>query len=137
MIERTDNEGKSPFAYLVPEQYIALKTFRKSGAGISTPVWFAFDPNDDRKLYVTTDEQSGKVKRLRNNAHVQLAPCNTSGKVHGPEIDANAAVVAPADYARVNTILAKRFGILYQLFSIFSTIRRTPRTYLEITPPDA
>jgi PPOX class probable F420-dependent enzyme len=87
MIEKTNTENTSPFAYLVSEQFILLKTFRKSGATVATPVWFAFDPDDDRKLYVMTNEGTGKVKRMRNNPHVLLAPCDRRGKVHGPEIE--------------------------------------------------
>ncbi len=134
MIEKTAGEGNSPFAYLVPEKYISLKTFRKSGVAVATPVWFAFDPDDDRKLYLVTDGNAGKVKRVRNNPRVELAPCDRAGKVHGPEIEAIATIVPDADQARANAILAKRFGILYQLIGLMNSIRRSSRTWLEITP---
>lgn len=134
MIDKTTGAGTSPFAYLVSEKYISLKTFRKSGVAVATPVWFAFDPDDNRKLYMTTDENTGKVKRMRNNSRVQLAPCDRAGKVHGPEIEATIAFVPEADYARANAILAKRFGILYRLIGLISTIRRASGTYLQITP---
>lgn len=136
MIDKTTSESTSPFAYLASEKYISLKTFRKSGAAVATPVWFAFDPDDDKKLYLITDENTGKVKRLRNNPRVQLAPCDRAGKVHGPEIEATIAFVPEAERTRANAILAKRFGILYGLIGLVTTIRRAPRTWLEITPSD-
>ena len=50
--------------------YIVLETFRKSGEGVKTPVWVAAE---DGKLYVWTVDNSGKVKRIRNNGRVRLA----------------------------------------------------------------
>ena len=41
-------------------RYMRLATFRRSGAEVATPVWFAAA---DGRLYVFTAEQSGKVKR--------------------------------------------------------------------------
>ncbi|GAC1367999.1 MAG: PPOX class F420-dependent oxidoreductase [Ktedonobacteraceae bacterium] len=134
MIEKTTGEGSSPFAYLASEQYISLTTFRKSGAAIATPVWFAFDPDDDKKLYIVTEENTGKVKRLRNNSRVMLAPCDRAGKVHGAEIEARGGIVPEADRMRANAILAKRFGFLYRAIAFFSSLRRSTRTWLEITP---
>ena len=51
-----------PFAYLQGQQFILLKTFRKSGAEVATVVWFAAH---EGKLYITTTANAGKVKRLR------------------------------------------------------------------------
>ena len=136
MIDKSTSGGNSPFTYLVSEKYISLKTFRKSGVAVATPVWFAFDPDDDRKLYLVTDENTGKVKRLRNNPRVQLTPCDRAGKVHGTEIEATIAFVPEAQRSRANAILAKRFGLLYGLINLITTVRRAPRTWLEITPPN-
>jgi uncharacterized protein len=45
-------------------RYMSLATFRKNGAEVATPVWFA---EADLKLYVIATDDSGKVKRLRNS----------------------------------------------------------------------
>ncbi|GGL02309.1 PPOX class F420-dependent oxidoreductase [Salinibacterium xinjiangense] len=60
------------------ERFVSLTTFRRSGVGVSTPVWIA---RDGDSLVVTTPASSGKVKRLRNSSRVQLQPCNRMGKV--------------------------------------------------------
>lgn len=72
------------------QKYVSLTTFRKSGVGVVTPVWFA-ERGD--KLYVKTRIESGKSKRIRNNPSVRLAPCTIRGTVTGPEFHGIARVL--------------------------------------------
>ena len=58
------------FEAFAGHKYLNLETFKKSGEGVKTPVWFAPDPSvrldsRDAKLYVYTLGVSGKVKRMR------------------------------------------------------------------------
>jgi PPOX class probable F420-dependent enzyme len=64
-------------ADLGDEQYVLLTTYRRSGIGVPTPVWAA--RNGDA-LIVTTDVESGKVKRIRRSPQVTLQACNGFGK---------------------------------------------------------
>jgi PPOX class probable F420-dependent enzyme len=75
----------SPFESFVGRGYISLETFRKSGAGVRTPVWFAESGLDTPVplFYVYTIGDSGKAKRIRNNSRVRIAPCDMRGKVFG------------------------------------------------------
>ena len=41
-----------------------VATYRKSGAQVKTPIWFASDPQDPRRLWMYTNGKSGKVKRI-------------------------------------------------------------------------
>lgn len=74
------------------QKYICLTTFRKSGLGVNTPVWFA---ERDDKLYVKTRIESGKSKRIRNNPTVSVAPCTIRGKIIGPEFAGRARILRP------------------------------------------
>jgi uncharacterized protein len=74
------------------QKYLSLTTFRKNGAAVPTPVWFA---EDGGKIYVMTRSDSGKYKRIRNNSEVRLAPSTIRGKVTGPEFPAHAAILSP------------------------------------------
>ena len=65
-------------AALDRESYINLATFKRNGDAVNTPVWFAARSG---KLYVFTEADSWKVKRLRNDAHIRIAPCNVRGKL--------------------------------------------------------
>src|SRR5256885_16760927 len=75
------------------QKYISLTTFRKTGVGVATPVWFG---EEDGKLYVMTRSDMGKTKRIRNNPQVKVAPCTIRGKVTGPEFAASAHSAARA-----------------------------------------
>ena len=77
-------------AELDRHRYASLATFRRSGAEVATPVWFAAV---DGRLYVVSAGDSGKVKRIRNSARVRLAPCDARGGVRGPWQEATARIV--------------------------------------------
>jgi uncharacterized protein len=88
------------------QKYISLTTFRKSGAGIPTPVWFG---EDDGRLYVMTRSDMGKSKRIRNNSHVRVAPCTIRGKVTGPEFSATARILPPEEQARARQTINRKY----------------------------
>ena len=93
------------FAAVVRHKYIDLVTFRKSGVGVHTPVWFA---ESDGKLYVMTRSDSGKLKRVRNNPRVEIAPSSVRGRQLGPAIPAW-AIVAPDQVSARQAIRRKYF----------------------------
>jgi PPOX class probable F420-dependent enzyme len=76
------------------QNYVSLTTFRKSGQGVPTPVWFG---EDNDKLYVMTRSDMGKTKRIRNNSKVKVAPCTIRGKITGPEFNAAARILPAAE----------------------------------------
>jgi uncharacterized protein len=49
-------------------RYVSLATFRRSGAEVRTPAWFAAA---DGRLYVFTAGEPGKVKRLRHSSRAR------------------------------------------------------------------
>jgi PPOX class probable F420-dependent enzyme len=88
------------------QKYISLTTFRKSGVGVATPVWFG---EQDSKLYVMTRSDMGKTKRIRNNSQVRIAPCTIRGKVTGPEFAATARILPPEDHARARKTINRKY----------------------------
>ena len=58
--------------------YLSLKTFRKSGAPVATPVWFALTGHN--QLHVFSQKMLEKSKRIRNNAATEIAECDWRGK---------------------------------------------------------
>ena len=90
------------------QKYISLKTFRKSGAPVETPVWFG---EEDGKLYVMTRSDMGKTKRIRNSPKVQVAPCTIRGQVTGPEFPATARILPPVDFDRARKTLTKKYWL--------------------------
>ena len=88
------------------QKYISLTTFRKSGAGVATPVWFG---EEGGKLYVMTRDDMGKSKRIRNNPQVKVAPCTIRGKVKGPEFAATARILPPEEHARARQTINRKY----------------------------
>ena len=117
------------------ERYINLETFKKDGTGVKTPVWAA--PLDGR-LVIVTDGTSFKVKRLRNNGKVRVAPCDARGKVKGAWYDAQGRVIEdPAQKARAIAALRQKYGWQIRILDFFSWIGRRigRRAFLELTVP--
>ena len=86
-------------ALIQDQRYVSLTTFRKSGAGVPTPVWFG---EDNGKIYVMTRGDYGQDEaRCRNNPRLSVAPCSIRGKVKGPEFPATARMLPPEDHARM------------------------------------
>ncbi|HUU48642.1 MAG TPA: PPOX class F420-dependent oxidoreductase [Nitrosopumilaceae archaeon] len=75
---------------LESQKYISLETYKKNTQSVKTPVWFVID---SELLYVVTREQTGKVKRIKNNPSVKIAPCSFRGKSTGEWISGNASKV--------------------------------------------
>jgi len=88
------------------QKYISLTTFRKSGVGVPTPVWFG---EEGGKLYVMTRHDMGKAKRIRNNPQVKVAPCTIRGKVTGPEFVAVARILPPEEHARARQTINRKY----------------------------
>lgn len=68
---------------LSAEKYVLLTTFRKDGRAVSTPVWAV---RDGDALAVWTASDTGKVKRIRRDSRVTVAPCDVRGRPHGEAI---------------------------------------------------
>ncbi len=89
-------------------KYLSLETFRKSGLGVKTPVWFAQKPGQPI-FYVYSEADSGKVKRIRNNPKVRVAPCNMRGQLRGEWVDAQARICAGAEATEGQRSLRKKY----------------------------
>lgn len=112
------------------QQYLNLETFRKNGIGVKTPVWFV---EDGGTLFVRTDATSGKVKRIRNNRQVHIAPCKMDGTILGDWIEASALVVEDKEKDRkVDRMLGKKYGLMKTFFSLASSLQGRKYTILEI-----
>ena len=92
------------FDYLRGEKYIDLVTYRRSGAAIHTPLWFA---EQDGRLILMTNPASAKVKRIRNNPNVEVAPCTMRGRRTGPPVPGVATVAE--DQALARRLIRKKY----------------------------
>jgi PPOX class probable F420-dependent enzyme len=118
---------------LEPESYISLETFRRSGVGVQTPVWFAVL---DGKFYVVTDGTSGKVKRIRATKRGRVAACSVTGTVRGDWFDAAVRIVKERDLIdRAHAALNEKYGWQMWLLDTGSTLfgRIGRRAWIEVS----
>ncbi|HEX7433052.1 MAG TPA: PPOX class F420-dependent oxidoreductase [Anaerolineaceae bacterium] len=112
------------------QQYLNLETVRKNGVTIRTPVWFV---RDSETVYIRTMANSGKVKRIRNNGQVAIAPCKMDGVPLGDWFPAVAREVKDDDIAKkVDHLLNQKYGLMKTLFGLASKLQGRRNTILEV-----
>ena len=109
-------------ADLTQEKYVALTSFRRDGTPVRTAVWCA---GDDGHLLVWTAAGAGKVKRIRRDPHVTVAPSNASGAPKGDAVDAVAEIVD--DTSAIQELLTRKYGVMYKAVRGFNAMVRTAR----------
>lgn len=129
---------QSPLASLATAPFVALTTFRRTGAPVSTAVWVV---QDGDRLGVLTPAGTGKVKRLAHTPRVTLARCSRRGVVEsGAQTFSGAATVSqdPADVEHLRSLLRAKYGLEYRLFMAIEKLarrmRETPRVAVWIRP---
>ena len=104
------------------KKYISLVTFRNSGERVPTSVWFAKFGDSANTYGVITETNAGKVKRIRNNANIEVQVCDIKGRVPaGAKTYSGTAHLVIGDQAiAVRKAIAKRYGLTYRLFAIYN-----------------
>jgi uncharacterized protein len=108
------------FADVAKSEYILLTTFTKDGRPKPTAIWAA--PEGDG-LVVITQEESWKVKRIRNTARVTIARCDRSGNPKGEAVEAVARILDKSANGATYDAIGKRYGLLGKTFNLFSKLR--------------
>jgi uncharacterized protein len=97
----------SDLSQFADQQYLNLETYRKNGQAMRTPVWFV---QAGDVLYVHTVAGSGKVKRIRRNSQVRIAPCDRIGNVTGEWQAGEVRVLDVDGMQRANELLDQKYG---------------------------
>ena len=108
------------------QKYISLATFRKNGAAVYTPIWFA---EQNGRLYFMTSSKTGKYKRIRNNPRAKIAPCTVRGKITGPEFPATVRILSPEEFQKARQLINAKYWLARLPF-----LWRNTDACLEITP---
>jgi PPOX class probable F420-dependent enzyme len=94
-------------AQFVGAKYLNLESYRKNGTPVQTPLWFA---QEGDALYVYSLASTGKVKRIRRNAQVRVAPCVFRGQPTGEWVEATASIEDAEGAARGHRLLRQKYG---------------------------
>jgi uncharacterized protein len=97
---------------LSTSSYVLVTTFRRDGTPVPTPVWVG---RDGENVLVWTSADAGKVKRIRNNPVVELAPCDARGRSRGASVTGTARILDAAESANGRKLLKRKYGITGKL----------------------
>ena len=119
------------FVPLARQGTVLLTTFRRDGTPVSTPVNIAVDGD---RAFIRSWDSAGKVKRIRNNPEVTIAPCTARGRPTGPPITARARILTGEESTRAGRLLARKHPILQGLLvPLVHRIRGNTTTHIEVT----
>jgi uncharacterized protein len=125
-------------------KYLNLETFRKTGAGVRTPVWFAQDQSSGVSdvagptermapvFYIYSAPDAGKVKRIRNNPKVRVAPCTVRGQLRGAWVEARARICANDEVLHGQVLLRRKYGWLKIIGDFFSQLRKRKQVVIAV-----
>ena len=102
------------FAAFAGQKYLNLETFKKSGQGVKTPVWFAAEPS----------------MKLDSN----VAPCDMRGGLRGEWVPARVEILGGAEAQHGMQLLNKKYAPWKQLLDFFAMFRKRERTVFLIRP---
>lgn len=111
------------------QQYMNIETYRKSGAAVRTPVWFV---EVDGELCFTTEAGSGKVKRLRINQLVKVAPCRVNGELVGDWYPARARFMSSDETGPAKKAFTRKYGIVKLFFDLMGAFRKSERVFIAL-----
>jgi uncharacterized protein len=111
-------------------RHTVLVTVRRNGVRVATPVWAAVD---GATLYARTQRGSGKVKRLRNNGSVLLAPCSVRGVPLAAPVPGRARLLRPEEEHVAEAALRRAHGPVRAFCAAVQDLLRVDMCYLAIT----
>lgn len=114
-------------------RYISLETYRRTGQAVRTPVWFVSEAG---RLYCYSEANAGKVKRIRNNPRVALAPSDSRGRVNegATWLQGSARILPDIEAQHAHKLLRAKYGWQRRILDFFWLLGgRKPRAAIEIT----
>ncbi|MER5909674.1 PPOX class F420-dependent oxidoreductase [Streptomyces sp. NPDC001982] len=135
MEDMTRTPSTSPELDPFVKQYaVLLTTHKKDGTGVGTPVNIAVEGDH---AYFRTPGSTWKVKRIRNNPEVEVAPSTFRGRATGPEIHARARLLdqGSQEDRRAAQLLRHKYPVMQGvLVPLAHKLMRTPTLHYEIRP---
>ena len=105
---------------ILKAQYVAFTTYRRDGTPVVTPVWAAAEGGS---LFIFSNPNAGKVKRVRTSSRATVAPCTATGTITGAALPAEAFLLSDDQMPKVWKLLVKKYGIAARLFVAYDALR--------------
>ncbi|MET7403027.1 PPOX class F420-dependent oxidoreductase [Dactylosporangium sp. NPDC005572] len=89
-------------------KYVSLTTYRKNGTAVATAVWHVADQGE---LFIVSNADAWKVKRIRNDPRVVVTACDVRGRVApgAASVEGTARVLDDAGTQHARQLLARRY----------------------------
>jgi len=101
------------FPHLEGHNYCLITTYRANGEPVPTPVWFVAEGDG---VLVCTDDPCGKVRRLRRDPRVAVAPCTCRGRSRGNDVPGRATVLDGPSAERAKQTMDRSYSLGKRLF---------------------
>jgi uncharacterized protein len=125
-------KAQSTFAPFIHQRTILLTSYRRDGTPVGTPVSIAVAGD---RAYVRTWDTAWKVKRMRRNPVVAIAPSTWRGKVTGPAVSARARLLTGEEAAHAARLLRQKHPLLHGvLVPLMHRLRRNRTVHFALTP---
>lgn len=126
---------KPPAPILQPfvrQRNVLLTTCRRDGTPVGTPVHIAVDGD---LAFVRTWDTTGKLKRIRNNPEVEVAPSTFRGAPTGKSVRAHARILKGDESVRAGQRLVAKYPLLHGLLiPSIHRLRGNETMHVELTP---
>jgi uncharacterized protein len=120
------------FNSLRGHKYALVVTFKRDGSAVPTPIWFGLD--DEGRMYFRTGAEVAKVRRIRNQSRVLVAPCSVRGKPLGPSIEGTARVLAEGEKEHAEKAIQSNYGLGRRLYERAADAVGGDEAYVEVVP---
>jgi uncharacterized protein len=118
------------FGHLDGHSYCLVVTYKRSGEPVCTPVWFGVDA--EGKLYFRTFAIAAKLRRIRRDPRVRIAPCSVRGKPLGAAAEGRARIVEEAEEPHAEEAIQSNYGLGRRVYE--ATGGNSDAVYVEVTP---
>lgn len=129
---RQETRGRA-FDHFTAQKTVVLTTYRRDGTPVPTPVHIVVDGDH---AHFRTPSTAGKVKRLRRNADVEIAPSTFRGRLVGPAMLARARLLSEEESRPVRRALARKYPIMqgFVVPLVHRFVYRCRTLHYELTP---
>ena len=113
-------------------KYALVVTFKRDGTAVPTPVWFGLD--DQGRMYFRTGAEVAKVRRIRSNPRVLVAPCTVRGKPVGGSVEGTARVVGEGEREHAESAIQSNYGLGRRIYESAADAVGGDEAYVEVAP---
>jgi PPOX class probable F420-dependent enzyme len=126
--------AKEQLQLFVRQRAVLLTTYRRDGTPVGTAVNIAVEGD---RAFFRTPHKTGKVKRLRNNPNVEIAPSTMRGKPIAPGIRAQARLLSDEEAEIAAKAIERKYRIIQGiLVPLAHRLTRAKTLHYELAPID-